>query len=95
MAKAHCCDNCGKLIMDSNVRVVLTGYDVIHNEDKSNCPKGFMIRKPEDFCSFICLSEWAKKEQQLLDDYHTIVAERFMEKGMMGNEGDEIPRDAV
>jgi len=76
--KAHTCDYCGKLIKDSDIRVILCGYEVLQNRHNENMPKGFAVKfpfdKPDDFCSFTCLSEWLKNMQPLLDEYNKIVA---------------------
>lgn len=69
MSKAHCCDFCGKLIKDEDVRISVTGFSVIQNAANSKMPKGFSVAEPEDFCSFICLSGWAIENQKILDDY--------------------------
>ena len=42
-------------------------------------PKGFSIGKPEDFCSFDCLSEWAQEQQKLLDEYMEISEKHYGE----------------
>lgn len=69
MAKAHCCDQCGKLIKDSDIRITLDGFSVFQNRGNKRMPKGFSVSRPEDFCSFSCLSEWALEQQKLLDEY--------------------------
>jgi hypothetical protein len=68
MAKAYSCDNCGRLIAGSDIRIVLAGYQVLQNEEKP-ITKGYGIGKPEEFCSLKCLSAWALNEQEMLDDY--------------------------
>ena len=67
MAKAHCCDQCGKLIKESDIHINLDGFSVLQNRENNEMPKGFSIEHPEDFCSFTCLSEWALEQQKLLD----------------------------
>ena len=67
--KAHCCDQCGKFIKDSDIRIVLDGFAVLQNRENEYMPKGFSVSKPEDFCSFTCLSEWATEQQKMLNDY--------------------------
>ena len=47
MAKAHCCDQCGKLIKDSDIRITLDGFFVLQNRESENMPKGFSIGKPD------------------------------------------------
>ena len=79
MAKAHCCDQCGRLIKDSDVRITLDGFSVLQNRDNKKMPKGFSIGKPEDFCSFDCLSEWAREQQKLLDEYMEISEKHYGE----------------
>ena len=69
MSKAHACDTCGKLITDSDIRITLDGYKVIQNEEQKQIPMGYGIGMPGDFCSFTCLSEWATKQQGILDEY--------------------------
>lgn len=69
MAKSHCCDQCGKLIKDSDIRITLDGFFVFQNRGNERMPKGFSVSRPEDFCSFSCLSEWALEQQKLLDEY--------------------------
>lgn len=69
MAKAYMCDQCKKLITEDDIRISLNGYIVHHNDRNKEMPKGYEIRKPEEFCSFSCLSEWAIEQQKLLDDY--------------------------
>ena len=79
MAKAHCCDKCGKLIKDSDIRITIDGFSVLQNRDNKKMPKGFSIGKPEDFCSFDCLSEWAQEQQKLLDEYMEISEKHYGE----------------
>ena len=79
MAKAHCCDQCGKLIKDSDIRITLTGFSVMQNIENNDMPKGFSIGKPEDFCSFLCLSEWALEQQKLIDEYLKIAEKHYGE----------------
>lgn len=74
--QVHCCDSCGKLIKDENIRIVLNGFSVLQNEKNCEMPKGFSIKKPEEFCSFNCLSVWAEKNQKMLDDYMRILEKR-------------------
>ena len=69
MAKAHCCDQCGKLIRDSDIRITLDGFSVLQNRENESMPKGFSIGKLEDFCSCACLSDWALEQQKMLDEY--------------------------
>lgn len=73
MAKAFSCDNCGKLITDKDIRIVLNGYEIMQNRENGEMPKGYDIGKPEEFCSFNCLSEWALNEQKMLDDYLKLI----------------------
>lgn len=73
MAKAHCCDVCKKLIKDSDIRITLNGFTVFQNIESNKMPKGFTIVKPEDFCSFDCLSKWALQHQKILDEYQNII----------------------
>ena len=79
MAKAHCCDQCGKLIKDRDIRIILGGFSVLQNRENNDMPKGFSIGDPEDFCSFTCLSEWALEQQKLLDEYIEIAARHYGE----------------
>lgn len=83
MANAHCCDVCGKLIKDSDIRITLNGFSVIQNRENNDMPKGFSIGKPEDLCSFDCLSEWALETQKMLDEYKEIA------KSIMGRNDNE------
>ena len=87
MAKAHCCDQCGKLIKDSDIRITLDGFSVLQNEENNDMPKGFSIGEPEDFCSFTCLSEWALDQQKLLDEYIEI-AEKHYGEALKDGKGD-------
>ena len=77
--KAHCCDQCGKLIKDSDIRITLDGFAVLQNLESGDMPKGFSIGKPEDFCSFTCLSEWATEQQKMLNDYLKIVGKEAVD----------------
>lgn len=79
MAKAHCCDQCGKLIKDSDIRITLDGFSVLQNRESENIPKGFRIWQSEDFCSFTCLSKWALEQQKLLDEYIEIAEKHYGE----------------
>ena len=87
MAKAHCCDQCGKLIKDSDIRITLDGFSVFQNRGNERMPKGFSVSRPEDFCSFSCLSEWALEQQKLLDDYIEI-SEKCYGEGLNDGKGD-------
>lgn len=51
----------------------------MQNRESENMPKGFSIGKPEDFCSFTCLSEWALAQQKLLDEYIEIAEKHYGE----------------
>lgn len=75
MAKAYCCDWCGSLIGEDDIRITLDGYAVLQNQDRPVLPKGFSIKNPEDFCSFDCLSLWATNEQKLLNDYIALASQ--------------------
>lgn len=79
MAKSYCCDQCRKLIKDSDIRIILDGFSVLQNRENGNMPKGFSIGKSEDFCSFRCLSEWALEQQKMLDEYLEIVEKHYGE----------------
>lgn len=79
MAKVHCCDQCGKLIKDSDIRITLDGFYVLQNRENNDMPKGFSIGALEDFCSFTCLSEWALEQQKLLDEYIEIAGKHYAE----------------
>lgn len=87
MAKAHCCDQCGKLIKDSDIRITLDGFSVFQNRGNERMPKGFSVSRPEDFCSFSCLSEWALEQQKLLDEYIEI-SEKCYGEGLNDGKGD-------
>ena len=65
MAKAYMCDQCKALITEDSIRISLAGYEVVGAREKR---KGYLIRQPQDFCSFTCLAEWASEEQKSLDD---------------------------
>lgn len=69
MAKAHQCDQCGRLIQDKDIRITLDGYAVLQNRENGAMPKGFTIIQPEDFCSFQCLADWGLEQQKMLDEY--------------------------
>lgn len=69
MSKVHCCDLCGKMIKDSDIKISVLGFSVTQNMDNMEMPKGFSILQPEDFCSFDCLSKWAIENQKILDKY--------------------------
>ena len=43
MAKAHCCDQCGKLIKKSDICINLDGFSVLQNRENNEMPKGFSI----------------------------------------------------
>ena len=86
MSKAHCCDHCGKLIKDSDIRITLDGFSVLQNRESENMPKGFSIGQSEDFCSFTCLSKWALEQQKLLDEYIEIAKKHYGEA--LKDEGD-------
>ena len=58
MANAKVCDNCGKVI--DGIHISIKGYKVEKIE--------YGIDGIEDFCSFNCLSEYAKKQQEILED---------------------------
>ena len=62
MADAKICDNCKKVIED--IHIIMKGYKV---ETKEKL--GYELSKTEDFCSFNCLSEFAIKEQKLVDEF--------------------------
>lgn len=66
MANARICDNCKKVIDD--VSITLKGYKV---ETKEKL--GYEIVNIEDFCSFNCLGEYAKKQQKMLEDTLKII----------------------
>lgn len=87
MAKAHCCDQCGKLIKDSDIRITLDGFSVFQNRGNERMPKGFSVSRPEDFCSFSCLSEWALEQQKLLDEYIEI-SEKCYGEGLNDGKSD-------
>ena len=87
MAKAHCCDQCGKLIKDSDIRITLDGFSVFQNRGNERMPKGFSVSRPEDFCSFSCLSEWALEQQKLLDEYIEI-SEKCYGEALKDGKGD-------
>ena len=36
MSKAHCCDQCGKLIKDSDIRITLDGFYVLQNRENND-----------------------------------------------------------
>lgn len=79
MAKAHCCDQCGNLIKDSDIRITLDGFSGLQNKKNKKMPKGFSIGKPEDFCSFSCLAEWALEQQKMIDEYLKIAEKHYGE----------------
>ena len=79
MAKAHCCDQCGRLITDRDIRITIDGFSVLQNMENNDMPKGFSIGAPEDFCSFTCLSEWALEQQKLFDEYIEISERHYGE----------------
>lgn len=87
MAKAHCCDQCGKLIKDSDIRIALDGFYVLQNQENEKMPKGFSVRHPEDFCSFSCLAEWALEQQKFLNEYGEIV-EKYYREALNDGKGD-------
>lgn len=75
MSKAFECDNCGKKIGENDIRVVLNGYTVLHNQaDARSKFQGYGIGHQDDFCSFTCLAQWAESQQGLLDDYLKLAA---------------------
>ena len=53
MAKAYCCDQCGELIKDDDIRITIDGFSVLQNRENENMPKGFSVVNPKDFCSFV------------------------------------------
>ena len=77
MAKAYCCDQCGELIKDDDIRITIDGFSVLQNRENENMPKGFSVVNPKDFCSFVCLSEWIMEQQRLLDKYIEISEKRY------------------
>ena len=79
MAKAHCCDNCGKLLKDSDIRITIDGFSVVQNMETIKMPKGFSIKHPQDLCSFHCVIDWARQNQILLDDYKRMVENKYNE----------------
>ena len=79
MAKAYCCDQCGKLIKDRDIRITLEGFSVFQNRKNNDMPKGFLTGNPKDFCSFTCLFEWALEQQKLLDKYMEIAEKHYGE----------------
>ena len=72
MANARICDNCKEVIDD--VSITLKGYKV---ETKEKL--GFEIIHIEDFCSFNCLGEYAKKQQELLEESLKVI-EKYKEE---------------
>ena len=72
MAKVHCCDQCGQLIKDSDIRITIDGFAVLQNRENNDMPKGFAVKQPEDFCSFDCLAEWALEQKRVLEKYREI-----------------------
>lgn len=73
MANAKICDNCKKVIED--IRIKIEGYKV---ETKEKL--GYELKHIEDFCSFNCLSEYAKKQQELLDEALKVIERYEVEK---------------
>lgn len=69
MSNVHICDYCGKVIKREDVRIAINGYRVFQNENIRKLQQGYEIKQPEDFCSFNCVSLWAKNEQKILDEY--------------------------
>lgn len=80
VANAFSCDNCGNLIRGNDIRIELKGYSVYENQELTKMPKGYEIGWTEQFCSFNCLSEWAKGQQKLLDDYIRISEKIYGDK---------------
>lgn len=76
MAMVCQCNNCKKIIEKDDIKINLLGYKVSHNSSSKKLPMGYGIEIPEDFCSFNCLSEWAKEQQKLLDDYMELAKEK-------------------
>ena len=70
--KVHICDQCKKMIAENDIKIILTGYEVIHNQTEQRLPKGYKIARPEEFCSFDCLAKWSIRQQELLNDYLNI-----------------------
>ena len=87
MAKVHCCDQCGKLVKNSDIRITLDGFSVLQNRNNNDMPKGFSIGKPNDFCSFTCLSGWALEQQKMLDKYLEI-AEKYYGEALKDGKDD-------
>jgi len=81
MAKAYMCDCCKKLISENDLRITLSGYTVHHNEENAQMPKGYLLGFPEEFCSFMCLANWADEQQKLLNDYKALCAKRAEKNG--------------
>lgn len=81
MANVCQCDNCKKIIDADDIKIKLIGYEVSQNRRKRKQPMGFGLMKPEDFCSFKCLAEWAMNEQKLLDDYIEL-GQKYDEKAL-------------
>lgn len=70
---------CKKLIKDSDIRITLNGYTVYQNAESNKIPKGFTVVKPEDFCSFDCLSTWALQNKKILDEYKNVTKKYYGE----------------
>lgn len=79
MASVCQCDNCKKIIGDDDIKIKLNGYEVSQNRRKRMYPMGYGIGKPEEFCSFTCLAEWATKEQEVLNDFKEL-GKKYEEK---------------
>lgn len=73
MANARICDNCKKVIED--VSITIEGYKV-----KTKEKLGYELKQIEDFCSFNCLSEYAKKQQTILDEALKVIERYVVEK---------------
>lgn len=83
MANVCQCDNCKKIIEENDIKINLIGYNVTQNLKSSKMPKGYEIKIPQDFCSFNCLSEWALKEQETLDEYKEL-AKKYEDNNDVG-----------
>lgn len=68
MANAKICDNCKKII--DEVSIKLTGYTVTIKGKLR-----YEIQEMEDLCSFNCLIDYAKKQQEFLEESSKIIKE--------------------
>ena len=89
MAKAYCCDGCGKLIKENEVRIHLSGYEINRTARTNRMPSEFALRDPEEFCSFTCLAMWAEEEQGVFDDFLEVLKKHRESHEQASDDGEE------